>query len=108
MGFNARRSSLGSRTRINTLSEKPCKDNARLFKKPEELPKYAITMGVGTSMEAKKLLLLANGAGKADAIKATVEVPVMAKFPATIVQLHQFATILIDHDAASKLEGDYI
>ena len=108
IAFNEPGSSLGSRTRIKTLSEKTCQDNARFFKKPEEVPKYAITMGVGTIMEAKKLLLLANGAGKADAIKATVEGPVMAKFPATIVQLHQFATILIDHDAASKLEGDYI
>jgi glucosamine-6-phosphate deaminase len=73
----------------------------------EEVPKFAITMGVGTIMEAKKLLLLANGKGKADAIKATVEGSVMAKYPATIVQLHRFATIIVDKDAASKLEGTF-
>jgi len=65
-------------------------------------------MGVGTIMEAKKLLLLASGINKADAIKATIEGPVMAKYPATIVQLHRYATVIIDKDAASKLEGEYI
>jgi glucosamine-6-phosphate deaminase len=73
-----------------------------------EVPKFAITMGVGTIMEAKRLLLLANGKGKADAIKATVEGSVMAKFPATIVQLHRFETVIVDKEAASKLEGEYI
>jgi len=64
-------------------------------------------MGVGTIMQAHELLLLAGGAAKAYAIKATVEGPVMAKYPATIVQLHQFATVLVDREAASKLEGSY-
>lgn len=107
IAFNEPGSSLGSRTRIKTLKENTIKDNARFFNSTEEVPKYAITMGVGTIMEAKSLLLLANGIGKADAIKATVEGPVMAKFPATIVQLHQFATVIVDKEAASKLEGEY-
>jgi glucosamine-6-phosphate deaminase len=72
------------------------------------VPKYAITMGAGTIMEAKKILLLANGANKAEAIKATVECPITAKVPATIVQLHRYATVVIDKEAASKLEGEYI
>jgi glucosamine-6-phosphate deaminase len=107
IAFNEPGSSLGSRTRIKTLDEKTIKDNARFFSAMEEVPKFAITMGVGTIMEAKKLLLLANGKGKADAIKATVEGSVMAKYPATIVQLHRFATIIVDKDAASKLEGTF-
>lgn len=107
IAFNEPGSSLGSRTRIKTLSEKTRKDNARFFKKTEEVPRYAITMGVGTIMEAKNLLLLASGSGKAEAIKATAEGPIMGKYPATIVQLHRYATVLIDRDAASKLEGDY-
>lgn len=107
IAFNEPGSSLGSRTRIKTLNEKTIKDNARFFKSIEEVPKFAITMGVGTIMEAKRLLLLANGKGKADAIKATVEGPIMARYPATIVQLHRYATVIVDKEAASKLEGDY-
>lgn len=108
IAFNEPGSSLGSRTRIKTLGEKTRLDNSRFFDNIIDVPKYAITMGVGTIMEAKKLLLLANGLNKADAIKATVEGPIMAKYPATIVQLHRYATIIIDKDAASKLEGEYI
>lgn len=107
IAFNEPGSSLGSRTRIKTLDEKTRMDNARFFNSMDEVPKYAITMGVGTIMEAKRLLLLANGIKKADAIKATVEGPIMAKFPATIVQLHRYATVIVDKEAASKLEGKY-
>ncbi len=108
IAFNEPGSSLGSRTRIKTLGMKTRLDNSRFFNKLDEVPKYAITMGVGTIMEAKKLLLLANGNNKADAIKATVEGPIMAKYPATIVQLHRYATIVVDKEAASKLEREYI
>ncbi|MCX8105912.1 MAG: glucosamine-6-phosphate deaminase, partial [Ignavibacterium album] len=107
IAFNEPGSSLGSRTRIKTLDEKTRMDNARFFNSLDEVPKYAITMGVGTIMEAKRLLLLANGVKKADAIKATAEGPIMAKFPATIVQLHRYATVIVDKEAASKLEGKY-
>lgn len=108
IAFNEPGSSLGSRTRIKTLSEETRKDNARFFSNMDEVPKYAITMGVGTIMEARTLLLLASGKNKADAIKATVEGPIMAKYPATIVQMHQYATVVVDKEAASKLEGEYI
>lgn len=107
IAFNEPGSSLGSRTRIKTLGEKTRLDNSRFFDNINDVPKYAITMGVGTIMEAKRLLLIANGENKADAIKATVEGPVMAKYPATIVQLHRYATVIIDKAAASKLEGEY-
>lgn len=107
IAFNEPGSSLGSRTRIKTLNENTRLDNSRFFNSLDEVPKYAITMGVGTIMEAKRLLLLANGVKKADAIKATVEGPIMAKFPATIVQLHRYATVIVDKEAASKLEGKY-
>ncbi|MCL6495310.1 MAG: glucosamine-6-phosphate deaminase [Ignavibacterium sp.] len=107
IAFNEPGSSLGSRTRIKTLNENTRLDNSRFFKSIDEVPKYAITMGVGTIMEAKRLLLLANGIKKAEAIKQTVEGPIMAKYPATIVQLHRYATIIVDKEAASKLEGKY-
>lgn len=107
IAFNEPGSSLGSRTRIKTLKENTRLDNSRFFNSIDEVPKYAITMGVGTIMEAKRLLLLANGIKKAEAIKQTVEGPIMAKYPATIVQLHRYATVIVDKEAASKLEGKY-
>jgi glucosamine-6-phosphate deaminase len=107
IAFNEPGSSLGSRTRVKTLSEKTIRDNRRFFAKEEEVPRYAITMGVGTIMEAHQLLLLASGATKTDAIRATVEGPITAWYPATIVQMHRFATIVIDKEAASGLRGNY-
>lgn len=107
IAFNEPGSSLGSRTRIKTLDELTKRDNARFFENQEEVPKYAITMGVGTIMDAKALLLLASGQGKADAIHATVEGPITALYPATIVQMHRKATIVCDEPAASKLSRKY-
>ncbi len=103
IAFNEPGSSLGSRTRIKTLTEKTIKDNSRFFDDPEQVPRYAITMGIGTIMNAKKLLLLGSGEGKANAIKATLEGPITAMVPATIVQLHRHASVLIDEAAASTL-----
>ena len=104
IAFNEPGSSLGSRTRIKTLTQKTIADNARFFDDPAQVPQYAITMGIGTIMDARKVLLLGSGAGKADAIKATLEGPITAMVPATIVQLHRHAQILIDDAAAAKLD----
>ncbi|NOZ56315.1 MAG: glucosamine-6-phosphate deaminase [Calditrichaeota bacterium] len=107
IAFNEPGSSLGSRTRIKTLTEKTRQDNARFFKSIDEVPKYAITMGIGTIMEARQLLLLASGKNKAHAIKITVEGPITAMVPATIVQMHPKATIIVDKEAAAELTGKY-
>ena len=107
IAFNEPGSSLGSRTRVKTLDEKTIQDNARFFKSMEEVPHYAITMGIGTIMEARRLILLANKENKADAIAKTVEGPITAMVPATIVQLHAKATIITDKAAASKLTREY-
>lgn len=103
LAFNEPGSSLGSRTRIKTLTSKTVADNARFFDNPDEVPSYAITMGIGTIMDARTLLLVASGEGKADAIKATLEGPVTAMVPSTIVQLHRHAYVIIDEAAASRL-----
>jgi len=103
IGFNEPGSSLGSLTRIKTLTTETRKDNARFFKSMDEVPGYAITMGIGTIMNARKVVLLANGEGKADAVKAALEGPVTAMCPASALQLHRFATYVIDEAAASKL-----
>ena len=107
IAFNEPGSSLGSRTRIKTLTEKTRKENARFFDSMDEVPKYAISMGVGTIMDAKQLLLLASGEGKADAIQKTVEGPITAIVPATIVQMHRKAVLIVDKDAGSKLSSSY-
>lgn len=107
IAFNEPGSSLGSRTRIKTLTGTTRMDNARFFKSSEEVPRYAITMGVGTIMDAKELLLLANKASKAEAIKAAVEGPITAMCPASIIQMHRLAYVFIDKETASKLSGTY-
>jgi glucosamine-6-phosphate deaminase len=107
IAFNEPGSSLGSRTRIKTLTGTTRMDNARFFKTSAEVPKYAITMGVGTIMDAKEIILLANKAGKADAIKAAVEGPITAMCPASIIQLHQTAFVIVDKDASTELTGLY-
>ena len=107
IAFNEPGSSLGSRTRVKTLDAKTIKDNARFFKSIEEVPKYAITMGIGTIMEARMLILLANKENKADAISKTVEGPITAMVPASVVQLHPKAVIITDKAAASKLTREY-
>jgi len=108
IAFNEPGSSLGSRTRIKTLTEKTRDDNKRFFQEDEVVPKYAITMGVGTIMDSKELLLVAGGQGKADAINASVEGPITAMCPASIIQMHEQAFVIVDKDAASKLKGTYV
>ncbi|MCS7229469.1 MAG: glucosamine-6-phosphate deaminase [Candidatus Kryptonium sp.] len=108
IAFNEPGSSLGSRTRIKTLTEKTRQDNSRFFKSIDEVPKYAITMGIGTIMEAKEVILLASGEGKADAVKAAVEGPVTAMCPASMLQMHRKAIIILDKKAASKLSAEFV
>lgn len=108
IAFNEPGSSLGSRTRIKTLNEKTRQDNARFFDNMDEVPKYALTMGVGTIMEAKELLLLANGKSKTEPVKNAVEGPITAMCPASIVQMHRQVIVLVDKDAAAELKGDYV
>ncbi len=107
LAFNEPGSSLGSRTRIKTLTEQTVGDNARFFKDPKEVPKYAITVGIGTIMDARELLLLASGSKKADAVRAAVEGPITAMCPASIIQMHRRATVIADKEAAAKIMGSY-
>ena len=105
IGFNEPTSSFASRTRIKTLTEQTVSDNARFFEGQEEqVPRHCITMGLGTIMDARTNLLLAFGEGKADAIAATIEGPVSAMIPASILQHHQRTKVIIDEAAASSLK----
>ena len=103
LGFNEPGSSFGSLTRVKTLTEKTRVDNARFFDTPDQVPMHCITQGLGTILRARHLVLLAFGAGKADAIAAAVEGPMTASQPGSAIQLHPHVTVVVDAAAASKL-----
>jgi glucosamine-6-phosphate deaminase len=108
IAFNEPGSSLGSRTRLKTLTQETIDDNARFFDKEEDVPRFAITMGVGTILEAHKIILLANGAKKAEIIRDALEGPVTAQVTASALQLHPHVTVLLDAEAGSALKrADY-
>ncbi len=108
IGFNEPTSSLASRTRIKTLTERTVQDNARFFDSAEEVPRHVITMGIGTIMEARENLLLAFGENKAQAIAEAVEGPITSINPASALQMHPVVKVCIDEPAASKLDrADY-
>ncbi len=104
LAFNEPGSSLASTTRIKTLTEQTRQDNARFFGSIDEVPRHVLTQGLGTILRARHLLLIATGAGKAEAVAAAVEGPLTASCPASVLQLHPHATVLLDPDAASHLE----
>lgn len=103
IAFNEPTSSLASRTRLKTLARPTIEDNARFFERREDVPIYAITMGVGTILEARQCLLLANGKNKAAAIAGAVEGPVTSMITASALQLHPSVKCCLDAEAASEL-----
>lgn len=104
IAFNEPSSSLASRTRLKTLEKQTIEDNARFFDNIDDVPIYAITMGVGTILESRKLVMVANGENKADAIAQAIEGPVTSMITASALQLHPDAYVFVDEAAASKLE----
>ena len=103
IGFNEPGSSLSSRTRVKTLAEETVKDNARFFGEETEVPRFCLTMGIGTVLEAKIIILLASGASKKDAVLQCVEGPVTASLPASALQLHPRVKIVVDEGAGALL-----
>lgn len=104
IAFNEPGSSLGSRTRLKTLTEETVRDNARFFGSSETVPRLAITMGVGTILESRQCLLLAAGDTKARAVRDAIEGPVTAQVTASALQLHRDVVAVLDEDAARLLE----
>jgi glucosamine-6-phosphate deaminase len=96
IGFNEPTSSLGSRTRLKVLTRETIDDNRKFFEPGEEIPQCAITMGIGTILEAKRVLLLASGEAKATPIAQAIEGPVTASCTASALQHHPDVTFLID------------
>jgi glucosamine-6-phosphate deaminase len=102
LGFNEPTSSLASRTRIKTLTRLTREANQPAFG-TEEVPLHVVTMGIATLLEARHCLLVADGPAKADAVARTVEGPLTAMVPASSLQLHPHATVVIDEGAAAGL-----
>jgi glucosamine-6-phosphate isomerase len=104
LAFNMPGSSLVSRTRLKTLTRKTREDNARFFDGDiSQVPKHCLTQGLGTIMEARHAILLGFGRNKAQAVAECVEGAVSARWPASILQMHPHATVVVDEEAANQL-----
>ena len=104
VGFNEPGSSLGSRTRPKTLEPETLAHYAKTLGTAAPLSRFAITMGVGTIMESKRCLMLVSGTEKAEIVRLMVEGPVTSEAPATALQMHPRAVVVLDEAAASKLK----
>lgn len=103
IGFNEPGTPFNSTTHIVELQERTRLDNARFFSSLDEVPTHAITMGIKNIMNAKKILVVANGKGKADAVYSMVKGEISESCPASVLQNHNDVVVIVDEDAASKL-----
>ena len=104
IGFNEPTSSLQSRTRVKTLTKNTLSKNARFFDPNERQPSLAITMGIGTIMEAKNILLIGLGKHKSKALAEVIEGPLSAFCPGSALQNHKNVTVVLDKLAARDLK----
>jgi glucosamine-6-phosphate deaminase len=108
IAFNEPGSSLGSRTRLKTLTSQTVSDNGRFFGPGDDVPRHVVTQGVGTILDARHLVLVAAGAGKAEPLARVVEGPVTAMVPGSALQLHPHVSVVADAPAAARLTlADY-
>ncbi len=103
IAFNEPHTPFGSETHVVELAESTIRDNSRLFKSIDEVPRRAFTMGLKNIMNAKKILVLANGAGKAKAVYGMVRGAVTEEVPASVLQLHPDCTLICDKEAAALI-----
>lgn len=104
IAFNEPKTPFNSITHIVKLTKNTIKDNSRLFDNKNDVPKYAITMGLKEIMQSKKIILLANGENKAKAVFDMSYGPISIKVPASILQLHPDCTVIIDKNAGSLIK----
>ena len=103
IGFNEPGTPFGNETFIVELDEQTRKDNMRFFNNIDEVPKYAITMGIKNIMRSKQIILMASGKEKANAIYKMVHGEVTEELPASILQLHPNVVVIVDQQAGSKI-----
>lgn len=104
IGFNEPTGSLNSRTWVKILSENTIRDNSALFTNPEDVPRYCITMGIGTIMESERIVVLAFGHRKAKAVAQMIEGPITSMCPASALQFHRRVIVIVDEEAAARLD----
>ena len=105
IGFNEPGDKLNVTTHLVELTEKTINDNSRFFERAEDVPRKAISVGIATIMKAKKIVLLASGANKAEAIKEMTSGHVNTQVPASILQTHSDVTLIVDKDAGRLIEA---
>jgi glucosamine-6-phosphate deaminase len=105
LGFNEPGSALTSRTRVKRLSDRTRRDNARFFQGLDDVPTHCVTQGLGTILDARRLVLVATGDAKADAVAAALEGPFTASVPASVLQWHPDTVVCLDEAAASALRN---
>lgn len=103
IGFNEPGTPLDSLTHVVELTESTINANKRYFDKVEDVPTRAVSMGIGSIMKGKKMILMAYGEAKADAVKGMIDGPVSVDLPASALQNHSDVVVIIDEAAASKL-----
>lgn len=103
IGFNEPGASFDGTTSVVDLTESTINANKRFFDKAEDVPTKAVSMGIGSIMKSKEIVLMAFGESKADAIKGMIEGPVTNHLPASVLQNHDNVVVIIDEEAASKL-----
>ena len=103
IGFNEPDDTFGNITHCVNLTESTIDANKRFFASADDVPKQAYTMGIGTIMKAKKILLIVSGEDKADALAKAVYGPVTPQLPASVLQLHSDVVVVADEAACSKM-----
>ncbi len=105
LGFNEPGSAMASRTRVKRLSARTRRDNARFFTDLADVPTHCVTQGLGTILDARRLVLVATGDAKADAVAAALEGPLTASVPASVLQWHADTVVCLDEAAAAGLRN---
>ena len=105
LGFNEPGSALSSRTRVKRLSERTRRDNARFFRGIDDVPTHCVTQGLGTILSARRLVLVATGDVKAEAVSAALEGPLTASVPGSVLQWHPDTVVCLDEAAAAGLRN---
>ncbi|TWU01460.1 glucosamine-6-phosphate deaminase [Neorhodopirellula pilleata] len=103
IGFNEPGATIDSPTRLVDLAASTIEANSRFFESTDQVPKQAITMGIGTILKARKIVLLATGAAKAEAVAAAINGPVTSDNPASFLQTHSDVLFVLDREAASAI-----
>ena len=104
IGFNEPGTSFDAKTHVVDLTDSTIQANKRFFRSVEEVPTRAITMGIGSIMASKEIILLAYGKNKAEAVKMAVDGPVSEEYPVSVLQNHDRITLIIDEEAAGLLD----